>query len=225
MDFNKAFTFIFSDQDWVKKVLIFIGLSIISILIIPSFIISGYFIKTIERVARGEEGLPEWGEWGDLITIGLKAFVVGLVLSVPMIVIFGIFGVTLVSALVTGSSSLTAAAGGGMAIGMLLAVVYGMAMACVGPAMLLQFIREGYSIGAAFKVSEVIGIITADIGDYALAVVLSVVAFGATSVVGSFIPIIGGLILMPYAYGVSGHLFGQVLAKTSLPVQAADSLA
>ncbi|MHB0975885.1 MAG: DUF4013 domain-containing protein [Candidatus Aquicultorales bacterium] len=223
MDFNKAFTYMFNDPEWVKKVAIFVGLAVASIFIIPAFFISGYFAATIKRVADGEEGLPEWENWGELFSIGLKTTVVGLILSLPMIIIMGIFmGSAIAAALSGGSDVAGAVLGGGAFFGVLLAMLYGLAMAAIGPAMMLQFIKEGYNIGAAFKFGEVFQIITADVGSYVLAVIVTAGLFMAGGIVGQIIPFLGMLIVMPFEYEISAHLFGQLLASRSVSVQTAD---
>ncbi|MCL5291356.1 MAG: DUF4013 domain-containing protein [Actinobacteria bacterium] len=219
MDYNKAFTFIFNDPEWVKKALIFIVLSIFSFLIIPYLIASGYFIQTIRRVSAGEEGLPEWDDWGGLLTIGFKAFIIGAIITVPAIVLIGIFSFGAIVSAMSNSSTGLGLFGGGALVGIFLVSIYALVVACVGPAMIMQFARTD-SIGAAFNVSEVLKIITDNLTDYVIAVAIMIGLFFAVSLAGSVIPLVGSLIFMPYAYEVSAHFFGQILASKTVPAEA-----
>ncbi len=87
MNYKQAFTFIFEDEKWLSKVLIGIGLTLISILVIPMFISLGYLIEIAEKVIRKEKGLPEWNNWGQKILKGLTAMVLWLFLVIPIAIL------------------------------------------------------------------------------------------------------------------------------------------
>jgi hypothetical protein len=93
--------FPFDDSRWQAKALIG-GLLGIGSMFFPPFSLvlalplSGYSLRLMRLVIQGKEPvLPEWDDWGELFTDGIKAWVVGLVYSLPMLVIiccsFGCF--------------------------------------------------------------------------------------------------------------------------------------
>jgi hypothetical protein len=74
LDFGRGLRFVFDDPDWVKKVLIGAGMMILSIFIIGSLWLMGYWVRLIRRVASGEDRpLPEWDDLGGMLVDGLKA--------------------------------------------------------------------------------------------------------------------------------------------------------
>ena len=93
MDIGKAFTFIFEDPDWLKKVAIGSGLLLLGIIfsvvligLIPLIIITGYTVLLVKNVMDGaERPLPEWEDWGDLFMRGLKLFLIVLIWAIPLI--------------------------------------------------------------------------------------------------------------------------------------------
>jgi len=86
MDIGKAFTYVFEDEDWVKKVLI--GGVINLIPIVGLLFTSGYMLETLKNVMEGHPlPLPEWDDWGGKFMKGLMAAIIGLVYSLPVIVL------------------------------------------------------------------------------------------------------------------------------------------
>ena len=86
MDIGRSFTFVFEDEDWLKKVLIGGGLSIIPV--VGQLFTIGYGLEVARRVAKGDpQPLPEWGDWGGLLKDGFMAMVIGIVWMLPIIVV------------------------------------------------------------------------------------------------------------------------------------------
>ncbi len=82
MDIGRSISFIFEDRSWIAKILIMAVLFIIPI--IGWLLIGGYLLRLLTNVINGQsDPLPEWNNWGGDIAGGLKAFVVGLVWSIP----------------------------------------------------------------------------------------------------------------------------------------------
>jgi hypothetical protein len=63
---------------------------IASILIIPIFLAMGYVFRIIKSTLVGIDELPDFDEIGDMFIDGLKIFVVGIVYSIPIWIIYGI---------------------------------------------------------------------------------------------------------------------------------------
>ena len=91
MDIGKSFSYVFDDEDWVKKVAI--G-GVISIIPIVNFIAVGYSLRALKNVAEGKERpLPEWDEWGDDWVKGLMVTLAGFIYAIPLIALSIIGGV------------------------------------------------------------------------------------------------------------------------------------
>lgn len=89
MDIARAISFIFADQSWIKKMIILGALILVPI--IGWLMIGGYLLRLLTNVINGEGNpLPEWNNWGGDLSGGLKAFIVGLIWSIPSAILQGI---------------------------------------------------------------------------------------------------------------------------------------
>ncbi|MFN2137986.1 MAG: DUF4013 domain-containing protein [Candidatus Promineifilaceae bacterium] len=218
MDINKAITYVFEDEKWVTKSLIGLVLSVLGFLIIPIFFVQGYLVGIVRNVMDGVEfPLPEWDDWGKLFKDGLNLFIALFVYALPAILLVGCGMLLFLPAgMASGDAAEALAAGGGLGFTLLacLAMLWGLAMVVLSPAITIQYAREG-SLGACFRFSEVIAFTREHLGDIIIAVA---VLLGIGLVLGlvGVIPLIGWLIALAasiYTTFVSGHLFGQIGAK------------
>lgn len=80
MDVAKAFTYFAEDERWMGKLVIGVLVSLVSILILPGFLLSGYMVGITRNVMNGEKRpLPEWEDLGTLFMDGLSIIVVSIV--------------------------------------------------------------------------------------------------------------------------------------------------
>ncbi|MFN2124969.1 MAG: DUF4013 domain-containing protein, partial [Candidatus Promineifilaceae bacterium] len=159
MDIGKSLTYLFDDDRWVVKLLIGTGLMILSFLIIPIFFVQGYLVKIVRNMLDGlENPLPEWEDWGKLFMDGLYLTIAGIVYSAPvwLLMICGM-AVFLPAGLTEGdlSSTLVAAGGVGFMLLTCLAMILGVAISLLYPAITVQYARED-NLGACFRFSEII---------------------------------------------------------------------
>ena len=86
---QNIFTFPFEDEKWKSKFAVGGLIAFASIFIIPIFLISGYMYEIMRRiiVEKAELSLPEWSESGEYFKNGLKMAGVGLVYSLPTILL------------------------------------------------------------------------------------------------------------------------------------------
>lgn len=207
MDFGKAFTFVFDDPDWIKKILLVALISLIPI--IGQIYLAGYGLLTAQRVIRHEaRPLPDT-EFGDCLMLGLKAIVIGFVYAIP---VFLLVLPTIVSTVFISEGN--SGSGGGEAIFAailvccnILIVLYAFVLAFAYPAAEANFLATG-RLGSAFKLGEVWALIKAAPGAYLL------VFLGAF--IGSFIASLGAiacgvgvLVTSAYTIAFTGHLIGQ----------------
>jgi Protein of unknown function (DUF4013) len=71
----------------LKKVLILFVLFLGSFLLIPIIIGYGYLLRIIEHSLKGEKGLPDFNNWGELFGNGINYLVVSLVYSIPSLLV------------------------------------------------------------------------------------------------------------------------------------------
>ena len=85
-----AFTYPFEDPDWKTKLAIAFGLNLASFIIpmIPAIFFYGYIYRIMKRVISGDGqlALPEWDDWQELLTDGLKLFGAAFIYSIPSII-------------------------------------------------------------------------------------------------------------------------------------------
>lgn len=91
----KTLSFPFKDPAWVRKTLIggAIMLSVYIIPLIPAILISGYCMRIMKRIIleNGEPYLPEWDDWGNLISSGIKLWGAGFIYTLPVVLVM-LFG-------------------------------------------------------------------------------------------------------------------------------------
>ncbi|MEN6518551.1 MAG: DUF4013 domain-containing protein [Methanospirillum sp.] len=172
---------------WVKWLL----LIIISIIPIVNFIMFGYLME----IFRGARGAPELDEYGRLFIDGLKLFVVGLIYSIPIIIVYlVIFGATFVL-MASGSNTAAAASIGTLVIGLLIIFVLAIVIALFEVIGTIRLARTD-SIGEAFNFSAILAHIgRIGWGTYIIALVIVMVAIAVVEVVLSIIPILGWILL------------------------------
>jgi hypothetical protein len=215
MDFGKAFTFVFEDEEWIKK----IGLAgLISLIpIIGWFFLIGWGFKVTRRVIAGDPNpLPDWSELGDFLVKGLLVSVVAFVYSLPVIVIQGcsaslipLFGSGDQEVLVTIISIFTACVS-------CFSVLYGIVMGLVLPAAIGNYAAKD-EFGAAFRFGEVFRLVRKDLGAYIIVLLGSIVASLVASL-GVIACVIGVLFTSAYALVVNGHLIGQAYNRAASSV-------
>lgn len=206
MNIGKAFTFAFEDKDWLKK----IGIAGLVMLIplIGQFTVMGWALEVTRRVIRHEpETLPDWGAFGDYLVKGLKMFVIGLVYALPIILLSVCANVpymflgdssdeTMISIISIASICVSC-----------LSALYGIALGFVIPAAFANFVVTD-ELGAAFRFSEVFGLVRAAPAAYLLALIGSIVA-GIVASLGLILCFIGVIFTVAWSYVIQSHLWGQ----------------
>jgi len=205
MEIGKAFTYIFDDESWITKILI--G-GILGLIPIVNFAVFGYVVETLRNVAQGmEKPLPEWSEFGEKFVKGLVVFIMYFIYAIP---IWLLMGCLWVAALVVGGGN----GNGENLIALLLFPLYclvgfyGLVLAILSPAILVNYAVTG-ELGSAFRFGEIFGLITGNLGNYIVALILAWVA----SVIAGFGVIacgVGVLFTSFWGYLVMAYLFGQL---------------
>lgn len=214
MDIGKAFTYVFDDEDWVKKVLIGGVLNLIPI--VGLFFTSGYMLETLKNVMEGRSlPLPEWDDWGGKFTKGLMAFIIGLVYSIPMSIIMCCFvGVMVVAGQNEDLANVLGSIGGPCLN--CLSLLYTLVLMVFIPAILTKY-AETEEFGAAFRFGEIFNLVKDNIGTYLLVLVITWLA-GLVGQLGLLACGVGMLFTLFYAMLVNAHSFGQAYRIVSTKV-------
>jgi hypothetical protein len=214
MDFQQAFTFMFKDEDWIKKVLLGVLISLIPIF--GQFAVVGYMLAIIRNVKTGEpRPLPEWDEVVQYFVDGLKSWVVSLVYSLPVIVLSCPLMLIGFLPLLAGNNEdmmgILAGVSGILALLLSLpAVLYGLLLGLVSPVLFIRLAETG-QISDCLRVREVVRFTFANIGSILIALLI-IVAAGLV-IVAPAVFLTFGLLGYPAAVWTNlafGHLLGQI---------------
>jgi hypothetical protein len=207
VDLGRAITYVFQDPQWLKKVLI--GGLLFFIPIIGWLIIGGYGLRVIRQVAQGQDvPLPEWNDFGGDLVRGLKGFVVGVVWSLPVIVLAFCTGVLRAVGDGTGSDAVRAMAAVLALVGNCLSFLLSLIIGFFQPLFysrlaMSEQIGDGLAFGAIFGEVQ---------GRFVDLLVVLIVAFviGLVALFGLLLCLIGIVFTSFLGYVMTCHLYGQV---------------
>ncbi len=209
MQFGKAFSYVFEDKDWFKKLAIMGLISLIPIL--GQIVLVGWMIDIIKKVIRHEPvTLPDL-DFGGQLSRGFSGFVVGLVYALPVIVLSIIQSI--VMAVTTGGANNdnTGAVGGVMvAVSICFGLVYflySLVLYFIYPIAYGRLADTG-KISDALKFGEVFGLIKKAPGAVFIALLGALVA-SLIAPLGIIACVVGVLLTLVYSSAITGHLFGQ----------------
>jgi hypothetical protein len=227
MDIGKAFTFMFSDPDWLRKLgigtlVMLAGIIFSPVLIglIPLVIVTGYTLDVTRNVLDGQTNpLPQWEDWGGFLSRGFKLCVVYIVWALPLIVAVIPWAI---GAAISGNASYTNGGGANilgslfMFCGGCLMVLWTIVLVVMSPAIYVKVARTD-SIGAGLDIPALWTFTRNNLSNVIVAVLLYLVAGFIASIaamLGIIAIVIGLLVTIPLAalwqMLVEAHLFGQV---------------
>ncbi|EMA04713.1 DUF4013 domain-containing protein [Haloferax denitrificans] len=210
---SESLNYLRNGEDWVKTVLIGGVLGLLSILIVPTFLVIGYLLRVVRATMKGDEQPPVFDDWGDMAIDGVKGFAIAFVYALVPAIIAGVFGFAGIVGAAAGGSDAAGAVGGIVAlVGLLLAFVLGLLAAYLIPAALSNY-AETDRMGSAFDFGTLRPILTS--GKYATAWLMSfAVLFASSIVVGvlNVIPLLGfvvGAFVTFYAAVAAYYIIGK----------------
>jgi len=176
--------------------LAFVGFFILPFSIVPQIFLWGYLVAVVGALLAGQEEPPGFDDWKRLGIDGLKAILVSIGYSLPMILLVIVF-VTFVAiadvSMGTGPTATTQFALQLVVFGvMALAVAYSLALYYVLPAAIVNFVRED-DLAAAFHLRTIKDIVLTS--DYFVAWLL------AAAVV-----LVGGIVAFPLYFVLVGFV-------------------
>ena len=206
MDFGLAFSFPFQDEKWIEKIVVAALISLIPI--VGWFALLGWSIEIGRRVINGdEEVLPDWNDFGGLLTLGFKGGLAALVFSIPLIVVWfplGIFlGLVSTADLDAAETLITLVS----FCVICLTFTYSIALLLALPASYGRLAATD-GLGDSLNVREIWTIVSNAPGAY-LIVLLGYFVAGFIASLGSILCLVGIFLTTAYALAVEGHLLGQ----------------
>lgn len=227
MDFGKAFTFMFEDPNWLRKLgigtlvgLVGILLSPILIGVIPLIMLTGYTLDTLRNVTDGREHpLPDWEDWGGFLKRGFRLFAVFFIWSLPAMLVT--IPLTIGSALADqNSGGMGAVAVTLITCSSCLLILWGLFLTLLTPAIYVR-VAQTDRFSAGFEFGKLWGFTRDNLSHVIIAILLTWLAGLVASIVaglGVIALIIGVLVTLPFAilwqYLVQAHLFGQIGANS-----------
>lgn len=206
MDFGLAFSYVFKDSEWFKKVAIVALCSLIPV--IGPFILTGWAAKAAKNVMDGnaENALPEL-DFGADLGKGFMITLVGLIYSLPVMIL------TIVS-----SGLFSAAPNSDQAVSVILYILggcfgligllFGLLIAFLSAVGIANYIAKG-EFGAAFRFKELFAMLKKSFVSWLLVVVGYLLAIGLIAPLGTVACVIGVFLTTAYGNAVVMHLLGQ----------------
>lgn len=198
---EEAISYPVRDDDSIVPIVIGGVLVFFWFLVLPLFILAGYFLRVLGSAARGEESAPEFEDWGSMLIDGLKASVVSIVYFIPY---FVLLAVPVILAPSGNNPSIVTS------VTFFLGLLYVLLVYYILPVSLTNLALKG-RLGAAFEFRRIFA--AAFTGRYLVAVILSMMAsFFFTIIIFILFLVLIGLVLNPfvyfYLYAFTAYLLG-----------------
>ncbi len=214
MDIGRAFTFVFDDEEWIKKILVGGLLSLIPL--VGSFIVYGYMLEIVSRVySDAEEPLPQWDDMGGYLARGFFLWIGVLIWFLPVTLLIGCVAVVLIVAGGSTGQDAAVAISTIAAIGLIGVMLF---VILIWSVIVMPIILGRYAVkrsfGAMFQFGEIMGDIR-QIG--AMPILILLVIYFIAGFIGQlgFIACFVGIIFTSfYANVVTAHGAGQVYRRT-----------
>ncbi|HSD28569.1 MAG TPA: DUF4013 domain-containing protein [Vicinamibacteria bacterium] len=182
LDFGRSFTFVSEDPDWLKKVLIGGVFTLACSVLVGVPFVLGYFSRMLRNVVAGEpRPMPEWDDLGGIFNDGLHLTAVYFLYTLGIVAVFAALGcvVMLPAMALSGNRDLSEAFSvlGGLGIVALygLVMLVSLVLAIYLPAAIARSALRG-TVADGFAWREVLGFITANVGNYLITLVIYVLA-------------------------------------------------
>lgn len=213
MDFMKAISFPFDDEEWLKK--LGLGVLIQFIPIAGQFALLGWSFELAKRVKNNDPvPLPDWSDFGSKLGKGFMLSLAVLIYQLPTFIFYCVmFLVFLLPALGAKDEDLMATLGG----------VAAAIVACCCCVMFIYSIVAGLiywagytryidteEFGTFMQFGDNFALLRENIGDFAMFIVYLFLAGMIGSLVSS---VTLGLVYTPFLMYFSGHLMGQLALK------------
>lgn len=213
MDYGKSFTYVFEEDNWISKFLVGVVVSLVPIVNFAGY---GYMLQVMKNVRDGvEEPLPEWDDFGKFFVDGLKFLIGYIVYFIPVILISFLM---IPLAAVADSGGSDEIAGLFAVCFTCLIALFSLAPLFLYPALFLQYAKED-EIGDMFKIDEMRQIISRDMGNYIVVLLMVFFVLGFIASFGLLLCFVGIFLTAWWAQLASAHMIGQLAKPTEKPAE------
>ncbi len=225
MDYAKAITFIFEDDNWIGTLLIGGGVTLLGFFFFWTLIgpflayalLTGYMMQLIRDVYKDPDAnLPPWENWGAKIADGLKLMVAQFIWELPLFLVMApFFWVMILATIYPDSDVLAVFAIGGYFGFLCLTFLYSVFFMIVQPAMTINLTIHD-SFARAFDFAGIFRIIKTHLAEV---LIIALLVYGVNyfaGLVGLLMLLIGVVFTSFWVMLVRGHLYGQ-LARLAFP--------
>jgi hypothetical protein len=216
VDAGEAFGYVFRSRNWFGKLAVgALCLFFFWVLLIPLFILLGYFVETARVISQGGRELPPWTDIGKKLTDGFLLAVVLFVWGLPgSILSSGGGGMTCTPSTVGSYATQTCIYHPGPLAG--LGGLYTLLLGLVTAAIWSQYLDGGFA--GAFDFRAIFRRVLMQPG-MTVVVWLLVILAAIIGGLGVILLLIGVLFTLPYAFAVSAHLYAQFKQRTDIAVR------
>ncbi|NLE83591.1 MAG: DUF4013 domain-containing protein [Chloroflexi bacterium] len=208
VNFGKAFTYIFDDEQWFDKLIVPILVSLIPV--IGQLAFTGYTLRTIKNVVQNEiRPLPRFN-FGEDLGRGFRFFLIGLVYAIPIFIITGIMLIPTMA--LNNNDSIGGFGIFVMLICGLLFFVYALFLAIFEPIAMANFAVKD-TFASAFEWGNFFKRLGNNFSAWLLVFAGMLIA-GFISPLGSIILFIGVILTTTYSQLMVAHLTGQAYAAS-----------
>ncbi|HIQ11660.1 MAG TPA: DUF4013 domain-containing protein [Caldilineales bacterium] len=225
MDYAKAITFIFQDDNWIGTLLIGGGVTLLGFFFFWTLIgpflayalLTGYMMQLIRDVYKDPDAeLPPWEDWGAKMADGLKLMVAQFIWELPLfLVMIPFLGAMILSTIYPDSDVLAVFAIVSYFGFLCLTFFYSMFFMIVQPAMTINLtIHDAFA--RAFDFTGIFRIIKTHLAEV---LIIALLVYGISyfaGIMGMVMLLIGVVFTSFWVMLVRGHLYGQ-LARLAFP--------
>jgi hypothetical protein len=226
MDIGSAFTYVFDDEEWIKKLAIGGGIALGAIILLPVLLIglvlflplNGYMLQVVKNVRDGQTNpLPEWDDFGGYFKTGFFVAVIWFIYNIPAILFSCVGSLAQNAPAMMDMDSDMAGVVVSLAVCLnCVQIILSLAAAILLPAAIIRFAQYD-TMGSAFQFGAIFSFISGNIGDYIIVILLSLVA-GIVAGFGLILCIIGVFFTLFWSMLVKANLYGQLARKAQSAV-------
>jgi hypothetical protein len=212
MDLERAFTFIWQDEEWPAKIAIAAVLTLTGIGTIP---VLGWAAETARRIANEEDQpLPPWDQIGEYTLTGLKYIGITFIWLLPVTLLVILMSASfLIPATADNPGPWIAAASILSMCFLTFAAVYSIAAGLLAPVLLVP-LAEGQGFGKLLNPKHAWKIFRGNAGGFVVTILITWIASSILGFVGSLLCLIGVFPATVIGQLVMAHLLGQATAQS-----------
>jgi len=203
VNFGKAFTYIFEDENWFDKLIVPVLVSLIPVVGAMAFL--GYTLRTVKNVAYNEaRPLPVFS-FGEDLRRGFRYFLIQLVYSLPIMIVTLVMLIPLF--MIDNNNNMGILAVVFMIFGSLIILAYSLFLAIFQPIAMANFaVKDTFS--SAFEWGNFFRRLRNNFPAW-LIVLAGVLISSFITPLGSVLLLIGAVITSSYSQLMVAHLAGQ----------------